>query len=96
MSEILKKYKAPVRNAEIDGLIGLEKGDEGSLDELRLVLQTLADMQEQIWARCRSNQCASDVKLMLTSISRPTSALNRLASFLQWPLSDIPSRMTPP
>jgi hypothetical protein len=52
-------------------------------------------MQEQIWARCRSNQCASDVKLMLTSVSRPSSALNRLASFLQWPLSDIPDRMSP-
>jgi len=34
-----------------------------------------------MWIQTRSNQCPSDVKNFMVSVSRPASSLNRLGSF---------------
>jgi hypothetical protein len=52
-----------------------------NLDELYAALHILADLEEQLWIQTRSNQCPSDVKNFMNSVSRPFSALNRLGSF---------------
>lgn len=47
----------------------------------------LTDLQEQLWAKTRSDQCLPEIKSIFTNVSRPYSALNRLGSFINWPFS---------
>jgi hypothetical protein len=52
-----KKYTPLTRNSFIDEALGLDVNlqAEASVDELKLMIKTVSDMQEQIWARCRSS-----------------------------------------
>ena len=51
------------------------------------MIQLLTDIQEQFWAKTRSDQCPTEIKQIFTNVSRPYSALNRLGTFIQWPFS---------
>lgn len=58
---------------------------EASIDELNSVISLITDLNEQLWAKTRSDQCSAEVKLLMTTVSRPFSALNRLGTFIKWP-----------
>jgi hypothetical protein len=55
-------------------------------------LSILTDLEEQMWIQTRSNQCPSDVKNFMNSVSRPSSAFNRLGSFTSFGIQDLGER----
>ena len=52
------------------------------------LISFVSDLQEQLWAKTRSEQCLPEVKYLCQTVSRPQSALNRLGSFVQWPFAE--------
>ena len=81
-----KEFKLLTADKNLTEILGFES-NAASIDELESYIQTLTDLQEQLWAKTRSDQCLPEIKSIFTNISRPYSALNRLGSFVNWPFS---------
>ena len=80
------KFVQPAKDEELAKKLGFE-WKQASIDKLESMQALTTDVQEQFWAKTRSDQCPSEIKQIFTNVSRPYSALNRLGTFIQWPLS---------
>jgi hypothetical protein len=86
LKKIARSTKEQVEDPVVYAAIGFENRPT-SVDELMQLVSLVSDLQEQLWAKTRSEQCLPEVKHLCQTVSRPQSALNRLGSFVQWPFS---------
>ena len=75
------KFVQPAKDEELAKKLGFT-WKQASIDKLESMQALTTDVQEQFWAKTRSDQCPSEIKQIFTNVSRPYSALNRLGTFI--------------